>query len=145
MNNDEKFSVFSRSSGSTIDYNWFVQTREDVSDFQIEVRPLLPGPPETTSNSRQAASTAVAVEPQPDLVIPAIATKEVGYGLRADRITGVEDATKYVVCIRARTSLGQLRPWKPNQCQRVATSSGPAVNSNYAILTVLSLLYLAVF
>lgn len=118
-----------------------------MSDFQVEVRPLLPGQPEVAAagNGRQAAAAA-AVEPQPDLVIPALATKIVGYGLRSDRITGVENPTQYVVCIRARDSLGELRPWKPNQCQRVAQNSSPgSARPSLAFLGAALFLYLAVF
>ena len=71
------------------------------------------------------ADFSVAVRPaqldltQPDLLLPAIVEKEVGYGVRSDTIEGVDYPTDFFVCIRARTSLGQLRPWKPNQCQIV--------------------------
>lgn len=94
------------SLGSTISYSWFVQTRQDVSDFSIEVRSQLEQQPG-----------------QPDLVSPPVTTKEVGYGLRSDQIDGINQPENNFVCIRARTSLGYLRPWKPNQCQPVISSS----------------------
>lgn len=95
------------SSGSSITYYWFVQNREDISDFSVEVRPMLEQQPG-----------------QPDLVNPPVISKDVGYGLRSDRIDGVSRPTQYFVCMRARTSLGYLRPWKPNQCQPVVSSRG---------------------
>lgn len=97
------------SSGSSITYSWFVQTRQDVGDFSVEVRPMLEQQPG-----------------QPDLVTTPVISKEVGYGLRSDRIDGLDRPTRYVVCIRARTSLGYLRPWKPNQCQPVVSSRAAA-------------------
>ncbi len=128
------------SKGSTIDYNWFVQTREDVADFQVEIRPLLP----------QQHQDRPTEAPQPDLVNPAVMTKEVGYGLRADRIVlrletdPKPDASRYAVCIRARTSTGQLRPWKPNQCQKVVSNSAGFISGSMTLFLSI-LLYLAIY
>ena len=97
------------SLGNSITYYWFVQTRQDVSDFSVELRPMLKQKPGQTAR-------------QPDLVSPPVLSKDVGYGLRMDRIDGIDQPTKYFVCIRARTSLGYLRPWKPNQCYPVVCS-----------------------
>jgi hypothetical protein len=112
------------------------------------------------------ADFSVAVRPaqldltQPDLLLPAIVEKEVGYGVRSDTIEGVDYPTDFFVCIRARTSLGQLRPWKPNQCQIVVpappTQGSPVSvppsrsNSNnlisnalvYTLIAFLTVLYL---
>lgn len=74
------------SLGSSITYSWFVQTREDVSDFSIEVRSQLEQQPG-----------------QPDLVSPPVTTKEIGYGLRSDKIDGINQPENNFVCIRART------------------------------------------
>lgn len=94
-------------SGSSITYSWYVQRREDVSDFAVEIRQLQEG--------KQAG--------QPDLLGEPVLAKDIGYGLRSDRVDGLDRPTRYVVCIRARTSLGYLRPWKPNQCQPVVSGA----------------------
>ena len=62
---------------------------------------------------------------QPDLLLPAIVEKELGYGLRSDVIDGVDYPLDYFVCIRGRTSMGDLRPWKPNQCHPIVLGSAP--------------------
>jgi len=98
-------------SGNTIDYSWFVQTRDDVADFNVQVQPL------------QAESL------QPDLRVDAALQKDVGYGLRNDIIEGIADPAHYAVCIRARDSLGYLRPWKPNQCHQVISNSATGISS----------------
>lgn len=129
VNNKAKYNIVKdvvfrevSSIGSSITYNWFVQTRQDVSDFSIEVRPMLEQQPG-----------------QPDLVSPPVVSKDVGYGLRSDRIDNVNQPAKHFVCIRARTSLGYLRPWKPNQCQPVISSRAtamPSIISSFAIAAV---------
>jgi hypothetical protein len=101
------------SLGSSITYSWYVQTRQDVGDFSVEVRPML------KEQQQQLPG-------QPDLVSAPIIAKDVGYGLRSDQIDGLDRPTQYVVCIRARDSLGYLRPWKPNQCQPVISNRAAA-------------------
>ena len=124
---DVVFRDVVRSGPSTIDVNWFVQTREDVGDFAVEVRGLLPE------------------SDQPDLVAPAVISKTLGYGLRSDKIDGVERHTPYAVCIRARDSLGYLRPWKPNQCQLVANGGSSTFNGRSQSLVATFLLFLGAF
>lgn len=146
-------SISLYSSGSTIDYQWYVQTREDVADFQVEVRPLQPQP--EPPSSRPTAAAAVVAESQPDLVTPALVTKVVGYGLRTDRIAlnadgqqfsggASTDVSRYVVCIRARTSQGELRPWKPGQCERVVSSTALKIMAPSAATVLSAVLCLAV-
>ena len=106
---DVVFRDVTRASPSTIDVTWFVLTRDDVADFTVEVRGLLPE------------------SDQPDLVAPAVASRTLGYGLRSDRIDDLDRHTPYAVCIRARDSLGYLRPWKPNQCQLVSNDASWSV------------------
>jgi hypothetical protein len=124
---DVIFRDVTRSSPSTIDVTWFVLTREDVADFTVEVRGLLPE------------------SDQPDLVAPAVASRTLGYGLRSDRIDGIERHTPYAVCIRARDSLGYLRPWKPNQCQLVSNDSPGRLSSSFTAATYFLLVACAGF
>lgn len=112
-------------SGSSITYSWYVQRREDVSDFAVEIRQL------------QEANG------QPNLLGEPVISKDIGYGLRSDRVDGLDKPSKYVVCIRARTSLGYLRPWKPNQCQPVV--SGAVSASFNAICFLLGIAYFIVY
>ena len=134
VNNKAKYGIVKdvvfrdvTSSGSSITYSWFVQTRQDVADFSVEVRPMLP------TDEQQPR--------QPDLVTTPVISKEVGYGLRSDRIDGLDRPTQYFVCIRARTSLGYLRPWKPNQCQPVVSSraSPAALSPTFFLVAIISI------
>lgn len=112
------------SLGSSITYSWYVQTRQDVGDFSIEVRPTLKEPHQLG---------------QPDLVSSPVISKDVGYGIRSDEIDGIDRPSQYVVCIRARDSLGYLRPWKPNQCQPVISSHAAKVTMpNFTSFLVLA-------
>ena len=99
--------VFLNRKNNSIHYEWYVQTRQDVGDFVVEVRPL------------QAKNN------QTDLISEPIVEKNIGYGIRSDDISGLQDPNNYAVCIRARNTLGYLRPWKPNQCQRVISNFSP--------------------
>jgi hypothetical protein len=74
----------------------------------------------------------------PDLVSAPIMSKDVGYGLRSDEIGGLDQPTQYVVCIRARDSLGYLRPWKPNQCQPVISNRAAGATTTTTMHNFLS-------
>lgn len=112
------------SLGSSITYSWYVQTRQDVGDFSVEVRHML-------KEQQQQQG-------QPDLVSAPIMSKDVGYGLRSDEIGGLDQPTQYVVCIRARDSLGYLRPWKPNQCQPVISNRAAGATTTTTMHNFLS-------
>ena len=123
-------SPFRDRLSRSITYKWFVQSKEDVADFVVEIRPS------------QADGT------QPDLLSKATREKVVGYGLRSDTINDVDNPIDYFVCIRARNSLGFLRPWKANQCQKVGVNNqrqhySSSSNNNPTIfyLVLLSFLY----
>jgi hypothetical protein len=69
------------SLGSSITYSWYVQTRQDVGDFSVEVRPMLKEQPQQQQQQLPG---------QPDLVSAPIIAKDVGYGLRSDQIDGLD-------------------------------------------------------
>jgi len=109
-------SVDSRAGG--LHLSWYVNTREDVGDFLVFARAL--------NETRPSHTDAVA------------------YWRRRARVP-VSPGQKYVVCVRALTSDGSLRPYVDGQCRTVSAAPAPPAATLAILAAALGVLKILVW
>ncbi|XP_043243590.1 insulin-like growth factor-binding protein complex acid labile subunit [Amphibalanus amphitrite] len=96
--------------------SWYVNTREDVGDFVILARAL--------NETRPSATEAVS------------------YTERTARLAPLLAGQKYLVCVRALTSGGELRPHRDGQCRTVSPAAPVAAAPPLLVLVMVALVSL---
>lgn len=83
-----------RRENGELDITWYVNTREDIGDFVVFARSL--------NETRPSYTDAVS------------------YIRRSARVSRLRAGQKYLLCVRALTSGGALRPYVDGQCRTVS-------------------------
>ena len=72
------------------------------------------------------------------------ATEAVAYSERTARLASLTAGQRYLVCVRALTSSGALRPHRDGQCRTVSPAAPAAVTAPLLLVIALLILRLAV-
>merc|ERR1712117_994233 len=101
----------------SLSLSWYVNTNEDVADFRVEL----------TSLTRENGPRTLLV-------------KDISYNSRYDVIDQVPGGEELRMCLLTKTSLGDIRRWRQDQCKPVGPFSGvgagPAVSLALGLVTI---------
>jgi len=97
--------------------SWYVNTNEDVADFRVQLESL-----------------ATPARPRPRTLL----VKDIGYNARYDVIDSVPGGQELRMCLQVKTSLGNIRRWRQDQCQSVGPFSQASRSGRGAGFVVLS-------
>jgi len=109
-----------KQDDSSLSLSWYVNTNEDVADFRVEL----------TSLTRENGPRTLLV-------------KDISYNSRYDVIDALPGGEELRMCLLTKTSLGDIRRWRQDQCKPVGPFSGAgSVSLGLGLVTVILTLLL---